>query len=62
MKNNNRKTIITIIVKDGLVQSVYSTDENIEAEVIDLDTTDDEEYDKAVRAAEEAQNNGHLIW
>lgn len=37
---------VYIVVKDGLVQEVYADDTDIEVLVYDLDTDDNEEYDK----------------
>ena len=54
----SRKPKVTIVVRDGLVQSVYST-EWADVEIIDLDTEDNEEYDtlmEALRKVEEEQN------
>ena len=41
---------VSIIVKDGLVQEVFSEDPNVDIEIIDLDADDavELEYDQAV--------------
>ena len=44
------KKLVSIIVKDGLVQEVFSEDPNIDIEIIDMDSDEalDLEYDQAV--------------
>ena len=44
------KKTIHIIVKDGLVQEVYSEGTEVEVVLYDLDTDDSEEYDITVAA------------
>ena len=41
---------VSIVVKDGLVQEVFSEDPNIDIEIIDMDADDalELEYDRAV--------------
>lgn len=54
----SQKLKVTIVVESGLVQSVYST-EQIDVEIIDLDTEDNDEYDtlmEALRKVEEEHN------
>ena len=58
----SRKPKITIIVKDGRVESVYSTELNVVIEVIDLDTEDNEEYDSLMESVQEAQENQYLVY
>lgn len=53
---------VTIIVKDGRVESVYSTEKNIDVEIIDLDTEDNEEYDNLMESVREAQENQYFIY
>lgn len=48
---------IYIIVEDGMVQTVYSTSENIDVEVIDLDTTDWKEEEKLRDQLEQIEND-----
>lgn len=48
---------IYIIVEDGMVQTVYSNDEKIDVEVIDLDTTDWEEEEELRDQLEQIENN-----
>jgi len=48
---------IYIIVEDGMVQAVYSTSENIDVEVIDLDTTDWKEEEKLRDQLEQIEND-----
>jgi hypothetical protein len=49
-EDNKMKKKISIIVKDGLVQEVFSEDPNIDIEIIDMDDEDALvlEYDQAV--------------
>ena len=44
------KKLVCIVVKDGLVQEVFSEDPTIDIEIIDMDSEDalDLEYDQAV--------------
>lgn len=44
------KKLVSIVVKDGLVQEVFSEDSNIDVEIIDMDSDDalGLEYDQAV--------------
>ena len=54
----SQKPKITIVVRGGLVESVYST-EWADVEIIDLDTEDNEEYDtllESLSKVEEEQN------
>jgi hypothetical protein len=46
----DKKTLVSIIVKDGLVQEVFSEDPAIDIEIIDMDSADalELEYDQAV--------------
>jgi hypothetical protein len=47
---DKKKTLVSIIVKDGLVQEVFSEDPAIDIEIIDMDSADalELEYDQAV--------------
>ena len=57
---------IRIIVNEGLVQSVYCSDANVDVEVIDLDNEytdrDESEFGTLRDAAEEAQRTLHRVW
>jgi hypothetical protein len=46
----DKKKLVSIIVKDGLVQEVFSEDPAIDIEIIDMDSDDalELEYDQAV--------------
>lgn len=57
----SRKPKITIVVRDGLVQSVYST-EQIDVEIIDLDTENNEEYDTLMEALSEVREEQNEIY
>lgn len=53
---------ITIIVKDGRVMNVYSTNENIAANVIDLDVQDPDELAELEKSANKACEEQISIW
>lgn len=57
----SRKPKITIVVRDGLVQSVYST-EWADVEIIDLDTEDNEEYDTLMEALSKVREEQNEIY
>ena len=53
---------ITVIVEEGRVTGVYSNNEDIAAEVIDLDVTDDELLDMFKNSADKVRNTQYSIW
>ena len=53
---------VYIIVEDGLVQTVYADEGNVEVELIDLDATDPEEYEAAAKALDEVRKTAHLVY
>ena len=53
---------VYIIVEDGLVQSVYADEGNVEVVLIDFDTTDPDEYEANLKAVEEVRNTAHLVY
>lgn len=56
------KVEVTIIVKNGMIQEVYAMDKNIMVEVIDLDTTDDKEFEKLENEANRIRKEQYCIW
>lgn len=40
-------TKVIIVVRDGMVESVFSRNKNVVAEVVDLDTEDEDELNEA---------------
>ena len=40
MKDNNYQQKVLVVVKGGLVQSLYATDREIEIEILDFDNED----------------------
>ena len=53
---------ITIIVKDGRVNEVYSNNENIAVNLIDFDGLDQDEYTALELEALKARQTQHSIW
>ena len=53
---------VVIVVKDGRVESVYSSDESILVDVIDLDTQDVEEMQDLEAELAEVQQNLTEVW
>ena len=46
---------ITIIIKDGRVESVYGTDANVVIDIIDMDTQNEEELQDLEKELEEVK-------
>ena len=53
---------VYIVVEDGLVQSVYADESNVEVVLIDFDTTDVDEYETNLKAIKEVRETAHLIY
>ena len=53
---------VTIIVKDGLVQEVYGTNDDIYINVIDLDTQDEDELEEKRNEAERVRSEQYYLW
>ena len=53
---------ITIIVKDGMVQDVYGTDQNISVSVIDLDVQDTEVLETLENDVNRVRSEQQSIW
>ena len=53
---------ITVIVEKGRVTGVYSNNEDIAAEVIDLDVADDELLEMFKNSADKVRNTQYSIW
>ena len=53
---------ITVIVEQGQVTGVYSNNEDIAAEVIDLDVQDTELLEVFKRSADKVRNTQYSIW
>ena len=53
---------ITVIVEEGRVTGVYSNNEDIAAEVIDLDVADDELLEMFKNSADKVRNTQYSIW
>ena len=53
---------ITVIVEEGRVTGVYSNNEDIAAEVIDLDVADDELLEMFKTSADKVRNTQYSIW
>jgi hypothetical protein len=53
---------VYIVVEDGLVQAVYADEGNVEVELIDLDTTDPDEYEANTKAFEEMRKTTHIVY
>lgn len=53
---------ITVIVEEGRVIGVYSNNEDIAAEVIDLDVTNDELLEMFKNSADKVRNTQYSIW
>ena len=53
---------VYIVVEDGLVQAVYADEGNVEVELIDLDTTDPDEYEANTKAFEEMRKTAHIVY
>jgi hypothetical protein len=47
------KKRVHIVVKDGLIQSIFAENVEIEAVIYDLDTDDNDEYDELCRALDD---------
>ena len=52
---------IVIVVEGGIVQNLYSTDEEIEYDIIDLDTEDPDELDEKEEAINEVKNDDSYV-
>lgn len=46
---------ITIVVKDGRVESVYGTDANVVIDIVDMDTQNEEELQDLEKELEEVK-------
>ena len=46
---------ITIVVKDGRVESIYGTDANVVIDIIDMDTQNEEELQDLEKELEEVK-------
>ena len=53
---------ITVIVEQGQVTGVYSNNEDIAAEVINLDVQDTELLEEFKRSADKVRNTQYSIW
>lgn len=53
---------VYIIVEDGLVQSVYAEDAEVEVVLIDFDTEDPNEYEDNLKAVEEVRNTANQVY
>lgn len=53
---------VYIIVEDGLVQTVYADEGNVEVVLIDFDTEDPNEYEDNLKAVEEVRKTAHLVY
>ena len=53
---------IKIVVQDGLVTDVYSTEKEILVEVLDLDTQDPDEFEEREAERGEILRNMHNPW
>ena len=53
---------ITVIVEQGQITGVYSNNEDIVAEVIDLDVQDTELLEEFKRSADKVRNTQYSIW
>ena len=53
---------VTVIVEQGQVTGVYSNNEDIAAEVIDLDVQDSELLEAFKRSADKVRNTQYSIW
>lgn len=55
---------VAIIVKGGLVQAVYSTDENIDVEVYDMDTNEIDYFEDMWNEVEMIRESAewHSVW
>lgn len=53
---------VYIVVEDGLVREVYSEDEEVDIEIIDLDTEDNTLYEELLDDIEELRRTTHKIW
>ena len=56
------KKKVYIIIEDGLVQSVYAEEPNIEVVLVDFDTEDPDVYESNLKAIEEARSTAHLVY
>ena len=52
---------IKIVVEEGMIQTVYSTDKDVDIEVIDLDTDDEDEQDEAEEALSEVEDDDSYV-
>ena len=53
---------VTVIVENGQVTGVYSPNDNIATEVIDLDTQDDEELEQLSATADKVKQTQYSVW
>ena len=59
------KPIIYIVVQEGLVRDVYVKAPwaaNAEVVICDFDATDDDDFEAALNAVEEARDTAHLVY
>ena len=53
---------VYIVVEDGLVREVYSETEEVDIEIIDLDTDDNNLYEELLDDIKELRRNTHKVW
>ena len=53
---------VTVIVENGQVTGVFSQNDNLAAEVIDLDVQDEEELDRLTASAYKVRQTQHSVW
>lgn len=56
------KKTIHIVIKDGLVQEVYTDDTDVEVFVYDLDTDDNAEYDMLYEEVDQLRKSGKSVY
>lgn len=55
-------TDVTVIVENGQVTGVYSKNDNIATEVIDLDVQDTDELEQLTKSANKVRQTQHSVW
>jgi hypothetical protein len=53
---------VYIVVEDGLVREVFSETEEVDIEIIDLDTNDNTLYDELLDDIRELRRTTHKVW
>jgi hypothetical protein len=61
LKEDKMKKVY-IVVEDGLVREVFSEDEEVDIEIIDLDTDDNTLYEELLDDIKELRRTTHKIW